>query len=147
MSQPGIGVMLQHLAGNRETVEAFTGALNKTIAKASLEDNELRLRFNDGTGIRMYDAGQSCCESRWMHTDDDLRHYEGATLLDAEIADGGEVPADSPQRKEGEYHDVFESQFLKIKTSQGVFTVVNYVDHNGYYGGFAIEVRKLDADA
>lgn len=31
-----------------------------------------------------------------------------------------------------------ESQFLMIRTSLGVFTVVNYNEHNGYYGGFAL---------
>ena len=31
-----------------------------------------------------------------------------------------------------------DCQFLIITTSKGQFTVANYNEHNGYYGGFAL---------
>jgi hypothetical protein len=142
MSRVGIGVMIQSLGGNAETVKAVKSAIGKQIVSVAVNGEALKFLFSDNTRLSVYDSGQSCCESRWMHTDDDLSHYVGATLEDMELAGGGEVPADSPARKPGEYHDVFESQFLKVKTSEGVFTVVNYVDHNGYYGGFYIVARS-----
>ena len=103
------------------------------------EGNALVFEFEDGSRGKMYDAGQSCCESRWMHTDDDLEYYAGATLLDAEVADG-----DGSGDEDEEEFETKESQFLKVKTSKGVFTVVNYVEHNGYYGGFSLRLKMLE---
>jgi len=143
MSNLGIGVMLRTLGGNKESAEAFGGAIGKEIAALEIRDGEgwgatnaLYITFTDGNAIKLYDDGQSCCESRYMHTDDKLDDFVGATLLDAEVRDGGEEPA--------EYGDVKESQFLVITTSIGQFTVVNYNEHNGYYGGFAIVAKWVD---
>jgi hypothetical protein len=131
---PGFGVMVGRLAGNRETVEAFQAAVGKTIAALSLgEDDALHFRFDDGTGIRMFDDGQSCCESRYMRTDDDLSHYVGAKLVGAETA--------SAPSQTGEYGEEHEVQFLKVQTDRGTFTMASHNEHNGYYGGFLIVVR------
>jgi hypothetical protein len=35
----------------------------------------------------------------------------------------------------GEDHDI---AFLLVQTSDGVFTMVNHNEHNGYYGGFLV---------
>ena len=64
-----------------------------------------------------------------MHTDDDLAAFVGAKLLGARIADGPTIEED---------YEVKESQFLIVETSLGEFTVVNYNEHNGYYGGFEL---------
>jgi hypothetical protein len=130
----GLGVMIQSLGGNEETVNAVKNALGKTIKDVKLVGDVLIISFEDGSGIRITDDGQSCCEHRYMNTDDDLTDFEGATLNDMELSDG---PTD-----EEEYSCV-ESQFLKISTSKGGFTVVNYNSHNGYYGGFWITVREV----
>lgn len=132
----GMGVMINMLGGNAETVDAFNGSKNKTIKQAELDkaDNVLRLHFTDGTGIKFFDDGQSCCETRYMNCDDDLEYFSGATLMSAEISDGPDVEAE---------YEKHEQQFLKIITSKGVFTVANHNEHNGYYGGFSIVVREL----
>lgn len=97
MGQLGMEVMINTLFGNRETVETLQGAVGKVIREARIESDELRLSFTDGTGIALWDDGQSCCESRYMRTDDDLTKVAGSAFRGAEIRDAAE-PA-----KEDEY--------------------------------------------
>lgn len=129
MSQLGINVLINRLGGNADSVAAFTAAVGKTIAVVELRDDVLRFQFSDGSKLILRDEGQSCCESRYMTTDDDLSEYVGAKLLDAEIKDAPSV--------ENEYEE-HEVQFLEVKTDRGVFTMANHNEHNGYYGGFSI---------
>jgi hypothetical protein len=130
----GLGVMIQSLGGNEETVNAVKSALGKVIEKVSLDDNELVFKFTDGTGLKMFDDGQSCCENRYMATADDLTEYANTTLLDFELK--------TAPNMEDEYGD-HEVQFLDVKTSNGVFQMANHDEHNGYYGGFWIVARSL----
>lgn len=130
----GIGAMISELSGNEDSVKAFKDALNKEIKDLSITDNALKLKFEDGTTVEFYDDGQSCCESRYMNTDDELKDYVGAKLLDASVRDGG---------AKDENYGVTESQFLIIETSKGSFTVANYNEHNGYYGGISLRVRSV----
>jgi len=140
MSQLGIGAMFGMLGGNESTVKAFRAAINKEISELKIDpdsnfgDGGLIINFTDKSGIVIYDGGRSCCESRWMHTDDKLTAFEGAILLDAEVREGTEVESD---------YEYKESQFLIVKTSYGEFTVVNYNEHNGYYGGFCLSVKSI----
>ncbi len=132
MGNLGMGVMLGILGGNEETVTSIQTSLNKTIEKVELDGDNLVISFTDNTTLEIWDGGQSCCESRYMTTDDDLSDFSGATLLDMEL-------------KSSEYKDdgwdVHEIQFLDVKTSEGVFTMVNHNEHNGYYGGFWIQAK------
>lgn len=129
MGQLGIGAMLGRLGGNEESVKAITSVLNKTIkyVKVDEEMNALRFEFKDGTKFKIFDDGQSCCESRYMRTDDDLTQFSGAIFIGAELKDAPNI--------EDEYGD-HEVQFLEIQTDKGVFTCSNHNEHNGYYGGF-----------
>ena len=130
MGQPGIGVMIGYLASNADSVKAFNGAIGKTITALTLgEDDALHFTFEDGSKIKLFDDGQSCCENRYMRTDDNLADYVGAQLLDAEIKE-----APSVKYEYGEH----EVQFLEVRTSKGCFTMASHNKHNGYYGGFLI---------
>ena len=132
MSNLGMNVMLNMLGGNAKSVAAFTSAIGKTIVNVSLgQDDALHLKFDDGSGIRFYDDGQLCCESRYMTTDDDLSSFIGTKLLGAEIKSAPEVP--------DQYED-HEVEFLEIQTNAGVFTMASHNEHNGFYGGFSIRV-------
>jgi len=133
----GVGVMINMLGGNEETVNALKVCLNKKIEKVYLDEasDKLRFEFEDKTRLAVFDDGQSCCEHRYMQTDDDLPYFSGATFLDVEIKSADTI--------EGDY-DVHETQFLEIKTDKGVFTMANHNEHNGYYGGFWI-VASMDA--
>lgn len=130
----GLGVMIGIMGGNKETVEAIKASLNKTIAIVYLDqdDNRLIFEFTDNTTLRIWDGGQSCCESRYMTTDDNLSEHYGATLLDFELKSADVIQGS----------DVHEIQFLDVKTSNGVFQMVNHNEHNGYYGGFYIQASN-----
>jgi hypothetical protein len=129
----GMGVMIGMLGGNEKTVKTMQTAVGKTISRAWLgDDDALHLKFYDGSGIRFVDDGQSCCESRYMRTDDDLTEFSGAVFQGAEIKEAAPI------------HDGYgehEVQFLEVKTSKGCFTMASHNEHNGYYGGFWIVVR------
>jgi hypothetical protein len=92
------------------------------------------ISFNDGSSLRLFDDGQSCCEQRYFNCADDLQYYLGCRLL--EITDGERTAV------EDEYGDIKESQFLHVKTSKGTFTVCAYNENNGYYCGFDLTVEE-----
>ena len=134
MGQLGMGVMLNMLGGNDESVDAFTGAIGKTIAQLNLgQDDALHFVFDDGSKIKLFDDGQSCCESRYMRTDDNLEDFVGAKLLGAEIKEAPSEPDEC-----GEH----EVEFLEVQTDRGVFTMASHNEHSGYYGGFSIRAAK-----
>lgn len=128
-SQLGVGVMLNYLGGNAETVAAIRGAVGKTIRQVVLRDDELRFTFYGGSKLTLYDDEQICCESRYMRTDDDLKAFSGAKFLGIEVKQAPDV------FDEWITHEV---QFLEIQTDRGVFTMSSHNEHNGYYGGFSI---------
>jgi hypothetical protein len=124
-----MGVMLGMLGGNKESVEAFMGSLNKIITALTLEDDALHFTFEDGSRMKLYDDGQSCCESRYMRTDDKLADFVGAKLLGAEVKEAPAMPC--------EYGD-HEVAFLDVNTDKGTFQMATHNEHNGYYGGFLV---------
>lgn len=130
MTMPGLGVMLRMLGGNATSVAVVQAAFGKTIVALSDADDSLLFTFDDGSKMRLRDEGQSCCESRYMRTDDVLADYVGAVLVGLELKDAPDV------EDGGEVHEV---QFLAVQTSKGVFTMSSHNEHNGYYGGFSIE--------
>ena len=130
MSTPGLGVMIQWLAGNDDSVRAYRDSIGKTIRALSLGgDDALHFEFDDGSKMKFVDEGQSCCESRYMLTDDDLAGYVGAKFLGADIKD-----APNMEYEYGEH----EVQFLEVQTDRGVFTMASHNEHNGYYGHEAV---------
>ena len=132
MSNLGMGVMIKMLGGNKESVEALTGAIGKTITQLRLgEDDALHFTMDDNSKIKIFDDGQCCCAYRYMRTDDKLTEYVGAKLLGAEIKSAPNI------KDECGYHEV---EFLEIKTDRGVFTMASHNEHNGYYGGFNLSV-------
>lgn len=136
MQQLGLGVMINMLGGNESTINALKACLGVRIEKVWLdeESNHLRFLFKNGVKMSMWDNGQSCCENRYMRTDDDLSEFTNTIFKDIEIADAPSIDDG------GECHDV---QFLRIHTGKGIFVMSNHNEHNGYYGGFSI-VASLD---
>ncbi len=130
MGKTGIGVMIRQLSGNAESVAAFTGAVNKRIAHIYMTDDVLTIKFDDGYILHLKDDGQSCCEHRYMKTDDTLSDFIGGVMTGAEVVD---APNQSDEYSE---HEV---QFLRVHTDKGILTVSNHNEHNGYYGGFYIQ--------
>lgn len=126
----GMGVMIGLLSGNESSVKAFQSCVGKTIKSLSLSDDVLHFVMDDGTKMDMYDDGQSCCESRYMTTDDKLEDFIGAKLIGAEVKE-----ADPIACPEDEVHEI---AFLDVTTDKGVFQMKTHNEHNGYYGGFLI---------
>ena len=132
MTQLGFGPML-HLvsAGCPEKPSDFYG---KEIVEATIREEALRLMFSDGSKIKIFDDGQSCCESRYMRTDDDVSSLIGHKLVRIEGKDGPNLNSYDD--------DPHETCFVEIATDAGFITITNHNEHNGYYGGFALSIEK-----
>lgn len=124
-----LGLLIKSLGGDEETVSSILSSLGKVIENVNLDNNELIFTFTDGSGLKVFDDGQCCCEDRYMTTDDDLSDYKGSTLLDFELK--------TAPNMENE-HVEHEVKFLDVKTSNGIFQMASHNEHNGYYGGFNI---------
>ena len=140
MSNLGLGVVIKMLGGNEKTVNTINGVLNKNIVnmfieKAEFNEDSLVIEFDDKNKIRIFDDGQSCCESRYIHTDDDLSAFVPSKLISVSLRE-----APSTENDWGEH----EVQFLIVKTSLGEFTLETHNEHNGYYGGFWIAAETIN---
>lgn len=113
--------------------KALKDALGKRIIALEISDSSLTLRFDDLTAVALYDDRQSCCERRYMTTDDDIQAFVDTTLIDADVS---KAPSGEAE------HGFHEAQFLNVRTNQGVLTIVNHNEHNGYYGGFNLAARE-----
>ena len=132
MGMPGMGVMLHSLGGgSAKTAADYYG---RTITSAAFKNDAIYLTFSDGVTIRLKDDGQSCCESRYMTCEDNPESLVGGTLQEIRVKDGGEPPGAD---------EVHETAFLEIQTDKGFITACTHVEHNGYYGGFALDCNEV----
>jgi hypothetical protein len=136
----GFCVMLHQLTCDKSSIEAVEWMLHKPIkavmVDAGANDGNGCLRFEfDGGAVDLYDAGQSCCESRYMKCDDDLAQFAGAEVVSVEVRDG-------PTEK-AEYDQDHETCFLHVNTNRGTIVACCHNEHNGYYGGFALEASLV----
>lgn len=107
----------------------LTSFYGKKITAAKLVgDDAVVLAFEDLTAITIRDAGQCCCEHRYITTDDDLQSLVGHLLIRIEARPGPDIYADH------------ETMFVEIATEVGFVTLTTHNEHNGYYGGFSLTV-------
>lgn len=135
MSQLGIGAILHALGGGSE--KNASDYYGRVIVGAAITDEELTLTFEDGVSIKIYDGGQSCCESRYMTTDDDISSLVGNSLARIEAKDGPD------EEDEHDSYGVHETCFVEVGTSGGFITLTNHNEHNGYYGGFGLCISEV----
>lgn len=129
----GLGTMIDWLSDYNSDNEALKKAIGQKISSISIKNNVIKINFEVGFGIEIFDNGQSCCEYRYMVVDDkDFDHFVGAEFTGIDI---GEYISGS---HEYGYHD---SEFLYIRTSIGTFDAVMHDEHNGYYAGFSPRIR------
>lgn len=133
----GMGVLINNLSYESLDITKYYGAV---INKAEIQHvdrglDKLFLTFNNGKTLVLFDDGQSCCEYRYMESDDNLDALVGYELRSIEMKDGPDVEED---------YEVLECQFLEIQTSGSFVTVKNYNSHNGYYGGFSLTGYEID---
>lgn len=132
MSQPGIGTMIHYLSGgSKESADKYYG---REITAAQFGDDALTLTFADGVTVKLTDEGQSCCEYRYMTCDDKATDLIGGHLREISLR---QVKA------EGEYDDVHEICFVKVETENAHITIETHNKHNGYYGGFGMNLREV----
>lgn len=129
----GLGVMINELFDERGG-ELLATKIGLRIVAADFADNRITLKFTDGTAIALFDDGQSCCEERYMCTDDDVHDLEGEILRAVQVKDGG-----YGESAYGEH----EIQFLEIVTDREVVSFSCHNEHNGYYGGFYVRVKEV----
>lgn len=129
MSNLGFGAMLHYLSGG--TPNSASKYYGLTISAAEMKDDALHIAFDTGKKIRIFDDAQSCCEHRYMRTDDDLESLVGHKLTRMEVKPLVETDED------GGTHEI---AFVEIGTDQGHITIANHNEHNGYYGGFGLSI-------
>jgi len=84
---------------------------------------------------------QSCCENwGYFSTEDDFDSFIGAELLSVRLTD----TALKKEKVENaaRYLDCGGIQFVDFETSEGVFQLVVYNSHNGYYGHKIMVVKN-----
>lgn len=82
----------------------------------------------------LIDNQSFCCEWwGYFSTDDELKNYIGANLLDIETTD---TALDTRSIDKSDCYFLVEAdvQFVTFKTDKGVFQLAVYNAHNGYYG-------------
>jgi hypothetical protein len=123
------GAMSVSTWGDR-SAGAIAACMTKRIEVVRMFDETLRLVFEDGTELCFADRGQNCCEHRYMTCDDDLVGWTGAKFVGVDLLE-------APNGNNGDVHEV---QFLHVRTDMGTLTCQTHNEHNGYYGGFSVEV-------
>jgi len=108
--------------------------VGRTVIAAAMSEERITLELSGGKKIEVWDNGQSCCESRYMRTDDDVQSLVGHTLTRIEAKDAPNEPDEY-----GEHEVVF----VEIGTDNGFITVANHNEHNGYYGGFGLTITEV----
>jgi len=109
--------------------------VGKKIIEAALDsdDNKLCIEFECGEKIAIWDDGQSCCEVRYVTTDDNPASLVGHRWRRVQSKEG---PTTSDAN--GEH----ETIFVEVATDGGFITLVNHNEHNGYYGGFNLTITE-----
>lgn len=123
-------MLFQLGGGSPKNIRDYYGRI---IKSAKEHANELLMEFEDGTTIRIFDDGRSCCELRYIRTDDSLQCLIGQTLLGVEVRFAKDA---------GQYEEYHEVAFLDVRTEEGVISFSFHNEHNGYYGGFALAVDE-----
>lgn len=125
--------------------EEYNSCLGQQLQAISVDDNKLVLEFptclllvNDEN----HDAG--CDTTRYMTTDEeDIGYYIGALFFGLELKpvdprNSTNLAYDEDGNRYGQ-HDI---SFLDVHTSRGVFSLACHNEHNGYYGGFDLQVKR-----
>ena len=129
----GIGAMLHQLGGGSD--ENLSDYYGKTISKADINEDRMFIELDGVTIIKIWDNGQSCCESRYITCDDDVSDLVGHKLISIEAKGGGEKGTD---------YGTHECVFIEVSTDKDSIKFCTHNEHNGYYGGFGLRVTEVD---
>lgn len=110
----------------------------KVITGVWYTDRQIYLNF-DGCGIEIEDL-QSCCETRYFHTDDNIADLIGKPLNRIEQKDTKYGVDD------GTHGNVTDVTFLEIQAGTECVSIAAYNHHNGYYGSCNITIEDVTED-
>jgi hypothetical protein len=127
----GLGAMIHVLGGG--SIESADKYYGRKIKSAKMLNDKFYITFTGGSQIVISDDGQSCCETRYMTCDDNPADLVGGKLRGIEVKKIDDV------QDEYEQHDV---AFLEIATDTDSITFCTHVEHNGYYGGFSLNITE-----
>lgn len=118
-------------------VVKFSDLIGKTLCKAYVDDEELRLYITDSHYVRFYHH-QDCCESVYIESvSGDVEDLVGSEILMAE-----EVSYDGNALNE--YDESYTWTFYKFATIKGYVDVRWYGTSNGYYSeGISVDVIDM----
>lgn len=119
-----------------ENLESYVGKVISSVVLGN--DDALHFVFSDNSKMKVFDDGQSCCETRYMRTDDDLSIFAGSKLVNVEIRQAANIETDEDTEYSVNCHEI---QFLEVMTSIGCFTMATHNEHNGYYDGFCVVIE------
>lgn len=110
----------------------------RTLTQVAFETEDddntaLVFTFDNGFALVLSDDGQSCCEHRYLTSDDDLESLVGSQLVSISLREVTGVD-------DGDYGS-HEQAFVVIQTTKASMTLVTHNEHNGYYGGFCLHAR------
>ena len=117
----------------KEVVEEVVG---KTIVDVDFNEDGLFLLFEYGIKVHIYDNGQSCCEHRYIVCDDDVSSLIGQKFKGIEEKECSDIS------QEDDY-DVHDIMFVEVQTFSNSIALVTHNEHNGYYGGFILDVKYV----
>lgn len=115
-------------------INKYTG---KRIVALTLSDNKIKLYFGGGFVVHIFDNGQRCCEERFITTDDNLSLATNTRFRNLTIKG-----TTNDDYSDDEIKQIDEILFLKIQTDKACFTFETHNKHNGYYGGFDIQIEE-----
>lgn len=97
--------------------------------------------ITDQQTIKIGISDEQCCCERYgyLSTNDDLNDFIGSDLISVSIVDEA---LNNKKVDELEYLDEGGAMFVNFETNKGVFQLVAYNGHNGYYGHSAVLVSK-----
>lgn len=130
----GLGAMIHHLGGG--SPESASKYYGKKITGAQFINDSLILFFADCI-IEISDDGQSCCEERYLRTDDDPQDLVGKTLTSIKLK---ETKSDSDW-------GVHEITFMEVQAEDACVTFSSHNEHNGYYGGICLSITEKQWEA
>ncbi len=115
----------------------------RTIKSITRKGDTLEITFEAKSdtikevSIQISDEGQSCCEKRYMVIDDDLSSLVGQKLVSVEVKYTKSYSENDTD------DDTHETAFLEIQGNSSSITVATHNEHNGFYGGFRLEVKEI----
>ncbi len=128
---------------NQKQQDYINNFINKEIVNLLLtDDNEFTISFKDGINLTLIDSNQQCCEHRYITCDDKLDEFIGSKFLGIDIKESTATVEETEDFDT--HHDI---EFVEIKTTKGSITLCTHNEHNGYYGGFNLEIKELISDS